>query len=71
MFDIAATKEPRLLATAQKIADFVSGMSLGTLVAMVFRWWAFKKWVFPTEGARPRIVRTEVAESGEPGRRAA
>jgi hypothetical protein len=20
---------------------------------MVFRWWAFKKWVFPSENARP------------------
>jgi putative flippase GtrA len=38
----------------QEIADFVSGSVLGMLLAMVFRFWAFRKWVFPEENARPR-----------------
>jgi hypothetical protein len=37
----------------QEVSDFVFGSIIGTLVAMVFRWWAFKKWVFPDENARP------------------
>jgi hypothetical protein len=27
------------------------------LIAMVFRWWAFKKWVFPEANARERVAR--------------
>ena len=64
-------RTPHVGLVTQEIADFVSGMIVGTLVAMVFRWWAFKKWVFPQEGARPRIVRTPIPEPGEPGERAA
>ncbi|HVW42813.1 MAG TPA: GtrA family protein [Amycolatopsis sp.] len=64
-------RTPHVGLVTQEIADFASGMILGTLVAMVFRWWAFKKWVFPLENARPRIVRTAIPEPGEPDRRAA
>lgn len=31
----------------QEVADFVSGQIVGLLVGMAFRWWAFRKWVFP------------------------
>jgi putative flippase GtrA len=48
---------PRVSLLVQEIADFTMGMILGTLLAMVFRLWAFKKWVFPQAGARPRVVR--------------
>ncbi|MFL6144671.1 MAG: GtrA family protein [Labedaea sp.] len=48
---------PQVSLLAQEVADFASGMILGTLLAMVFRLWAFKKWVFPQAGARPRVVR--------------
>jgi len=48
---------PHVSLLAQEIADFASGIILGTLIAMVFRWWAFRKWVFPQASARPRIVR--------------
>ncbi|KAA9158913.1 GtrA family protein [Amycolatopsis acidicola] len=64
-------RTPHVGVVTQEIADFVSSMILGTLVAMVFRWWAFKKWVFPQAGARPRVVRTATPEPDEPGRRAA
>jgi putative flippase GtrA len=43
---------PNVSLVTQEIADFASGMILGTLLAMVFRWWAFKKWVFPEANAR-------------------
>ncbi|MFE0028772.1 GtrA family protein [Amycolatopsis sp. NPDC059021] len=45
---------PHVTFAAQEIADFVSGIVLGTLLGTVFRWWAFKKWVFPAEDARPQ-----------------
>ncbi|WP_033293255.1 GtrA family protein [Amycolatopsis jejuensis] len=43
---------PHVTLLAQETADFVSGMILGTLLGTLFRWWAFKKWVFPKEGVR-------------------
>jgi putative flippase GtrA len=48
---------PHVTLLVQEVADFASGIILGTLIAMVFRWWAFRKWVFPQSDARPRIVR--------------
>jgi putative flippase GtrA len=54
---------PHVSLLVQEIADFGSGIILGTLITTVFRWWAFRKWVFPQADARPRIVRV--------GRRAA
>ncbi|TQF03461.1 GtrA family protein [Kitasatospora acidiphila] len=39
-------REPSVSHFTQEVADFVSGMIVGTLVAMAFRYWAMKKWVF-------------------------
>jgi putative flippase GtrA len=38
----------------QEVADFVSAQIIGTLLAMGFRWWAFRRFVFPHADARPR-----------------
>lgn len=38
---------PHVSRYTQECSDFVSGMIIGTLLAMLFRWWALKKWVFP------------------------
>ncbi|MCE7006024.1 GtrA family protein [Kibdelosporangium philippinense] len=43
----------------QELADFVSGSLIGMLLAMFFRFWGFRRWVFPQENARPRIVRDD------------
>ncbi|GAA5168552.1 MULTISPECIES: GtrA family protein [Amycolatopsis] len=64
-------RTPHVGLFTQEVADYFSGMVLGTLVAMLFRWWAFKKWVFPQAGARPRVVRAAPAEEDEPDVRAA
>lgn len=48
---------PHVSGFVQELADFTSGMIIGTLVAMVFRWWAIKKWVFPTENFRQGKIR--------------
>jgi putative flippase GtrA len=53
---------PDVSRPAQEIADFVSGIILGTLIAMLFRLWAFKRFVFPHPQGRPR-------RAGRPARR--
>jgi putative flippase GtrA len=59
-------QEPAVGRFTQEFADFFSGMIVGTLLAMVFRWWAFKKWVFPNENARPgRIGRLRAVPDGD------
>ncbi|MBF9134321.1 GtrA family protein [Plantactinospora sp. S1510] len=45
---------PDVSRPVQEIADFVSGIIVGTLIAMGFRLWAFKRFVFPHPEARPR-----------------
>lgn len=48
---------PNTTRFVQETADFVSGSIIGMLLAMVFRFWAFKKWVFPADlGQRRRDV---------------
>jgi putative flippase GtrA len=54
LFDL---RMPDVSRPVQEIADFVSGIVLGTLVAMVFRLWAFKRFVFPQPQDRPRRTR--------------
>ncbi|WP_326946241.1 GtrA family protein [Amycolatopsis sp. NBC_01307] len=53
---------PQLSPLGVEVADFVSGIIIGTLLGTVFRWWAFKKWVFPDEDARTVAVAAEAAE---------
>ncbi|GAB2968713.1 GtrA family protein [Frigoribacterium salinisoli] len=38
---------PYVTRTTQEVADFVSGPVIGTAIAMVFRYWAMNKFVFP------------------------
>jgi putative flippase GtrA len=44
-------RTPVVSRTRQEIADFVSAQLVGTLLAMVFRWWAFRRYVFPHDKA--------------------
>ncbi|MEV6875514.1 GtrA family protein [Amycolatopsis sp. NPDC051128] len=53
---------PRLSPFGVEVADFVSGIVIGTLLGTAFRWWAFKKWVFPAETAQPGVVPAEAAD---------
>ncbi|WP_203712145.1 GtrA family protein [Asanoa siamensis] len=52
-----ALQTPHISRTAQEISDFLWGMIFGTLLAMVFRLWAYRKWVFPQADARPSTRR--------------
>jgi putative flippase GtrA len=62
---------PNVSLLTQEVADFASGMILGTMIAMVFRWWAFKKWVFPEANARTPVERGLRAVPADRDQRAA
>jgi putative flippase GtrA len=49
---------PTVSHFTQECSDFFSGMIIGTLLAMGFRWWALKKWVFPHQGQGARSLRS-------------
>ena len=45
---------PMVSLTVENIADFISAYLIGNLLQMAFRFWAFRRWVFPDEfGAQP------------------
>jgi putative flippase GtrA len=46
---------PDVTPFTQNLADFVAGQIVGVLLGMAFRWWAFRRFVFPNEDARPRV----------------
>jgi putative flippase GtrA len=43
---------PHVNKFTQEVADFVSAQIFGTLLAMMFRWWAFRRFVFPRADVR-------------------
>jgi len=53
---------PEVSLLTQEVADFVSGQILGVLAGMAFRWWAFRRFVFPDEGVRRQAPAAEPAE---------
>ncbi len=69
VFDL---RTPTVSRPVQEIADFVSGLILGTLLGMVFRLWSFRRWVFPHENVRPgRSERVRAADAATPADAAA
>jgi putative flippase GtrA len=40
---------PDVSLTTENIADFISAYVIGNLLQMAFRFWAFRRWVFPDE----------------------
>ncbi|GJF32202.1 sugar translocase [Kitasatospora sp. NE20-6] len=46
-------REPDVTPLVQEVADFLSGMIVGTLLAMVFRFWAMNRWVFTRTRLQP------------------
>jgi putative flippase GtrA len=44
--------EPAVSLLTQEVADFVSGQVIGVIAGMAFRWWAFRRFVFPDEDVR-------------------
>jgi putative flippase GtrA len=46
---------PEVSLLAQEAADFASANVIGTLLAMAFRWWAFRRYVFPDQNVRHQV----------------
>ena len=59
---------PNITPLEENIADFISAQIIGTLLAMAFRWWAFRKFVFlevqveEAEATVPEDTADELAE---------
>jgi putative flippase GtrA len=49
---ILQLREPMVSLTKENIADFISAYIIGNLLQMAFRFWAFRRWVFPDKFAR-------------------
>lgn len=49
---VLGLRVPEVSLTIENIADFVSAYILGNLLQMAFRFWAFRRWVFPEEFGR-------------------
>ncbi|BBY96095.1 hypothetical protein MGALJ_57640 [Mycobacterium gallinarum] len=43
---------PEVSLTVENISDFVAAYIIGNLLQMAFRFWAFRRWVFPDEFGR-------------------
>lgn len=49
---VLGLRVPDVSLTIENIADFVSAYIIGNLLQMAFRFWAFRRWVFPDEFGR-------------------
>src|ERR1700742_1047317 len=57
---------PDVSLTVENIADFVSAYVIGNLLQMAFRFWAFRRWVFPEEfGHNPDLAVESAFTAGE------
>ncbi len=55
---------PDVSLTVENIADFISAYIIGNLLQMAFRFWAFRRFVFPSEFARNPEKALESALTG-------
>lgn len=46
---------PEVSLLTQEVADFVSGQFIGVLLGMAFRWWGFRRFVFPAHDVRRQL----------------
>ena len=55
---------PNVSLTAENFADFVSAYVIGNLLQMGFRFWAFRRWVFPDELGNAEMALESTLSSG-------
>jgi putative flippase GtrA len=58
---------PHVTRLVQELADFLSGSVIGMLLAMFFRFWGFRRWVFPDELGRRRRGPDPAPAAEDPG----
>ena len=56
-------REPMVSLAVENVADFISAYIIGNLLQMAFRFWAFRRWVFPDQFARNPDRALESAET--------
>jgi putative flippase GtrA len=61
---VLGLRVPEVSLTVENIADFVSAYVFGNLLQMAFRFWAFRRWVFPDELGRAQDLALESALTG-------
>jgi hypothetical protein len=49
---VLGLRVPEVSLTVENISDFIAAYIIGNLLQMAFRFWAFRRWVFPDEHAR-------------------
>ena len=57
---------PHVSLTIENIADFVAAYVIGNLLQMAFRFWAFRRWVFPDQlgGDHDRALESSLTAGG-------
>ncbi len=56
---------PTVSLTVENIADFLSAYLIGNLMQMAFRFWAFRRWVFPDQmGVGDRALESTLTSGG-------
>jgi putative flippase GtrA len=61
---VLGLRVPEVSLTVENIADFISAYILGNLLQMAFRFWAFRRWVFPDEFGKDPDVALESTLTG-------
>jgi putative flippase GtrA len=54
-------REPMVSLAVENVADFISAYIIGNLLQMMFRFWAFRRWVFPDQIAHTPDMALESA----------
>ena len=55
---------PHVSLTVENLADFLSAYLIGNLLQMAFRFWAFRRWVFPDQLGNPDVALESALTSG-------
>ncbi|MBV9092076.1 MAG: GtrA family protein [Mycobacteriaceae bacterium] len=63
---VLGLRVPQVSLTVENIADFVSAYIMGNLLQMAFRFWAFRRWVFPDECGRSpdKVLESALTDGG-------
>lgn len=61
---VLGLRVPEVSLTVENIADFLSAYIVGNLLQMAFRFWAFRRWVFPDEFGRNPDLAVEALTAG-------
>ncbi|WP_254622812.1 GtrA family protein [Rhodococcus sp. W8901] len=61
---VFALQTPHVSLVVENLADFISAIIVGTLLATVFRWWAMRKFVFPDPVTPQQECDEPVLEAG-------